>query len=57
MAPSRTSGGVFRSVDAQAWSGAANRETREIVTVPDTWLLCSGEHDIKVVREDATLGD
>jgi hypothetical protein len=24
------------------------------VTIPDTWLFCSGEHDIEVVSEDET---
>ena len=52
-----TSRGVYRSSDVTTWTGAANRETRQQVTIPDTWLLCSGEHDIEVVREDETLGD
>jgi hypothetical protein len=47
------SSGVHRSIDAQRWSPAAGRETTEAVTVPDTWLLCSGEHDIEVVSENA----
>lgn len=46
--------GVFRSLDGQRFTAAAGRETTEAVTVPDTWLLCSGEHDIEVVSEDAT---
>jgi hypothetical protein len=45
--------GVTRSTDLQRWTAAAGRETTETVTVPDTWLLCSGEHDIEVVSEDA----
>jgi hypothetical protein len=49
--------GVYRSVDAYRWSPTANRETTEMVTIPDTWLLCSGEHRIEVVRADATPGD
>jgi hypothetical protein len=48
--------GVHRSLDAQSWVAAANRETQEVVTVPDTWLLCSGDHDIEVVRDDASNG-
>ena len=48
--------GVQLSTDAQGWRAAANRETRDVVTIPETWLLCSGEHDIEVVREDATPG-
>jgi hypothetical protein len=49
--------GVFRSDDAYRWFGAANRETRDLVTIPDTWLLCSGRHRIEVVPADATPGD
>ncbi|MGS2614932.1 putative baseplate assembly protein [Micromonospora sp. LZ34] len=49
--------GVYRSGDAVDWSASANQATADVVTVPDTWLLCSGEHDIEVVRQDATRGD
>ncbi|NJC12391.1 hypothetical protein F4558_002217 [Micromonospora profundi] len=49
--------GVYRSADAIDWTASANQATADVVTVPDTWLLCSGEHDIEVVRQDATLGD
>ncbi|KAB1932281.1 putative baseplate assembly protein [Micromonospora sp. ALFpr18c] len=49
--------GVHRSADAVDWTPSANQATADVVTVPDTWLLCSGEHDIEVVRQDATLGD
>ena len=52
-----TTRGVFRSADAGRWTSAANRETREVVTIPDTWLLCSGEHQIEVVRQHATRVD
>ncbi|WBB51494.1 putative baseplate assembly protein [Verrucosispora sp. WMMA2044] len=48
--------GVHRSGDATEWSASANQATADVVTVPDTWLLCSGEHDIEVVRQDATSG-
>ena len=48
--------GVFRSTDAVDWSASANQATADVVTVPDTWLLCSGEHDIEVVRHDAASG-
>jgi hypothetical protein len=46
-----TARGVYRRTDPDRWAAAANRETRQAVTVPDTWLLCSGEHDIEVVRD------
>ncbi|WBB68160.1 putative baseplate assembly protein [Micromonospora sp. WMMD812] len=49
--------GVHRSVDAVDWTASANQATADVVTVPDTWLLCSGEHDIEVVRQDASNGD
>ncbi len=48
--------GVYRSDDAKTWRFTAARETREPVTIPPTWLLCSGEHDVEVVRADATAG-
>ncbi|MFG3707101.1 putative baseplate assembly protein [Micromonospora sp. NPDC047670] len=49
--------GVHRSADGVDWAASANQATADVVTVPDTWLLCSGEHDIEVVRQDATRGD
>ncbi|MFV2102396.1 putative baseplate assembly protein [Micromonospora sp. LOL_024] len=49
--------GVYRSADAADWSASANQATADVVTVPDTWLLCSGEHDIEVVRQDASSGN
>jgi hypothetical protein len=51
-----TARGVFRTSGGDDWSAAATREKREVVTIPDTWLLCSGDHDIEVVR-DASTGD
>jgi Baseplate J-like protein len=49
--------GVYRSADGQRWAPAAGRESTDLVTIPDTWLLCSAEHAIEVVRQDATSGD
>jgi hypothetical protein len=49
--------GVYRSNDGAKWDPSANQATADVVTVPDTWLLCSGEHEIKVVQQDATSGD
>ncbi|WP_319462340.1 putative baseplate assembly protein [Micromonospora sp. RTP1Z1] len=49
--------GVYRSGDAVDWTASANQATADVVTVPGTWLLCSGEHDIEVVRQDAPNGD
>jgi hypothetical protein len=48
-----TERGVYRSPDAVTFSAASHRRTTDNVTVPDTWLLCSGEHDIEVVRANA----
>ncbi|MGQ0616418.1 MAG: baseplate J/gp47 family protein [Acidimicrobiia bacterium] len=49
--------GVFRTEGDHRWRPTANRESADLVTIPDTWLLCSGEHEIKVVTPGATLGD
>ncbi|NUT32201.1 MAG: putative baseplate assembly protein [Hamadaea sp.] len=49
--------GVFRSATGVDWAAGANQSTADVVTVPDTWLLCSGEHKIKVVQQDAPIGD
>ncbi|MDG4800474.1 putative baseplate assembly protein [Micromonospora sp. WMMD980] len=49
--------GVYRSGDGEDWTASANQATADVVTVPGTWLLCSGEHDIEVVRQDAPNGD
>jgi hypothetical protein len=52
-----TARGVYRSAGPQHWTAAADREKPEVVTIPETWLLCSGEHDIEVVHEDASISD
>jgi hypothetical protein len=52
-----TTRGVHRATGEDSWAAAAAREKREVVTIPETWLLCSGEHDIEVVRDHAALGD
>ncbi|MGH3520317.1 MAG: putative baseplate assembly protein [Haloechinothrix sp.] len=49
--------GVYRSPDAARWAPTANRETTDAVTIPDTWLLCSGEHEIEVVGGYAQADD
>ncbi|GFJ83462.1 baseplate J/gp47 family protein [Phytohabitans houttuyneae] len=50
-------GGVYRSGDGARWTPSAGQETSDVVTVPDTWLLCSGEHRIEVTTRDASGGD
>jgi hypothetical protein len=47
--------GVFRSVDnGSTYETAARSEftDQDRVTLPPTWLFCSGEHEIDVVNED-----
>jgi Baseplate J-like protein len=43
--------GVHRNSDgaARRWAPCDQREATEVVTIPPTWLLCSGEHQIQVV--------
>jgi hypothetical protein len=43
--------GVHRNSDgtARRWAPCDQREATEVVTIPPTWLLCSGEHQIEVV--------
>jgi hypothetical protein len=48
-----TTRGVYAATAQWQWAAAATREKREVVTIPETWLLCSGDHDIEVVRDDA----
>ncbi|GAA3212418.1 putative baseplate assembly protein [Dactylosporangium siamense] len=45
--------GVHLRTGADRWVSVASRENRETVTIPPTWLLCSGEHDVTVVRDTA----
>ena len=44
--------GVFRSEDQGArYRAASSKEFTEKVTLPPTWLFCSGAHEITVVHE------
>ncbi|MCW5981094.1 MAG: baseplate J/gp47 family protein [Bryobacteraceae bacterium] len=44
--------GVYRSVDGGAGYRESSSAThREKVTLPETWLFCSGRHDIVVAKE------
>ena len=46
--------GVHRSdADGLVWRSCAHREADELVTVPETWLICSAEHEIEVVSGHA----
>lgn len=45
--------GVLRSTDAgQSWRTCSARRVHDVVTLPPTWLFCSGEHRVQVVRAD-----
>ena len=45
--------GIYRSQDnGQNYTNASSKEFTEKVTLPETWLFVSGEHDIMVVSED-----
>ena len=44
--------GVFRSGDGGDRYEALSRQDFDKVTLPETWLFCSGEHEIEVVTED-----
>ncbi|MGW5361052.1 baseplate J/gp47 family protein [Actinopolymorpha pittospori] len=50
-----TNRGVYASTDLATWTAA--HQTTDVVTIPDTWLLCSGDHNIEVVYDDATPSD
>jgi len=46
--------GVFRADKPQGpYVSASDRELTDKVTLPRTWLFCSGEHDVSVSYEDA----
>jgi len=46
--------GVFRSLDGgNAYQRVSQTEFVETVNLPETWLLCSGDHDITVESEHA----
>ncbi len=48
-------GGVHRSADVGVtFSSVSEKVFAERVTLPPTWLFCSGAHDLEVVSEDAT---
>lgn len=46
--------GVFRSDDGgRRYSSVSQQEFADNVTLPPTWLFCSGEHNVTVVSADA----
>jgi hypothetical protein len=47
--------GVFRAAQPQGpYASASDRELTDKVTLPRTWLFCSGAHDVSVSYEDAS---
>ncbi|MFE4194914.1 baseplate J/gp47 family protein [Paenarthrobacter sp. NPDC056912] len=43
--------GIYRSRDnAVKWESCTRRVVDDVVTLPDTWLFCSGDHRIEVVH-------
>jgi hypothetical protein len=49
-------GGVFRSTAGERYEACTRQEFTEKVTLPPTWLFCSGQHEIEVVH-DVAHGD
>ena len=50
--------GVSLSRDGGAhYEPVSNRQLSDKVTLPETWLFCSGEHEITVVSEDEAARD
>lgn len=50
--------GVFRSNDGGSqYENCSTREFSEKVTLPETWLFCSGQHEVDVVSEDEAERD
>ncbi len=48
-------GGVFKTVDARTYQPSSQAEYDDVVTLPPTWLFCSGQHEIEVTH--ASGGD
>jgi hypothetical protein len=50
--------GVYRRRSGEdAYDDVSRREFGDKVTLPETWLFCSGEHQIEVVSADAVVED
>jgi|GEM_PF-351800 len=45
--------GIYHSLDGgERYAECSQREFREQVTIPDTWLFCSGAHEVEVIGEE-----
>ena len=50
--------GAYRSLDGgEQYVSLSNREFADKVTLPPTWLFCSGDHEITVMDEDEAERD
>lgn len=50
--------GIYRSRDnGTTYEPCSSRLFRDKVTLPSTWLFCSGDHQVKVVTEDEASRD
>jgi hypothetical protein len=50
--------GIHRSTDGgQKYETCSSAEFVDKVSLPDTWLFCSGQHDVQTVSEDETRGN
>jgi hypothetical protein len=50
--------GIYRSQDnGTSYENCSSREFRDKVTLPSTWLFCSGDHAVEVVTEDEAERD
>ena len=48
--------GIYRTVDNGVnYASASSKEFAEKVTLPQTWLFISDEHEIEVISEDETI--
>jgi len=50
-------GAVYRSRDGARYEHVSNHEFPDKVTLPPTWLFCSGEHAVEVVSQDEAERD
>ena len=47
--------GIYRSTDnGTSYQACSNKVFQDRVTLPDTWLFVSGEHQVEVISEDET---
>jgi hypothetical protein len=52
VALAATGRGVFRTADGTSFKATARRVLTDLVTIPASWLFCSGNHSVHVAVED-----